>query len=293
MRKSGLFLNMPDYFELMAKAKEDTQCAAEVWRDILPEVLGSRLESMYTKGSASKHWDSHIDYVPTISDVDIHITIKNDKPLFGNYSDDFDKAIEISHQCEEEFIRRRPDHLHIPRMQVIETRFLKQHVRYTPPRLQDVVVLFGEPKIPKRMPKADAIRANDLENIMDLKEYLTDFPRSMFDRTGLDWWTTIRPMTWRVSPTPVRIITQTHPNPIDVWSWNRTKIHAALLERGYEKLAKHYHSFYDTGWRLFLSGFTDLKAFRETAVNGYYVLYDSYWLADKLISDVNTSRLDL
>ncbi len=284
---------MPNYSEMMAKAKEDTQCAVEVWRDILPEVLGSKLESMYAKGSASKSWDSYIDYVPTISDVDLHITIKNNKPLFGNYSDDFDKAIEISYKCEEEFIRRRPDHLHIPRMQVIETRFLEQHERYTPPRLQDIIVLHGEPTIPKRIPKADTIRANDLENLIDLKEYLHDMPRSMIDRTGLDWWPTIRNMTWRVSPSPVRIITQTHPDPIDVWSWNRTKIHDALLERGYEKIARHYHGFYDSGWRLFLSGFSDLKAFRETAVHGYYVLYDSYWLADKLISDVNTSRLEL
>jgi hypothetical protein len=284
---------MPDYSKLMTQAKDDTKCATEVWSDLLPEFLGSRLESMYTKGSASKPWDSHIDYVPTISDVDIHITLKNDKPLFSSYSEDFDKAIEISRQCEEEFIRRRPNHLHIPRMQVIETRFLQQHDRYTPPRLQDIVVLYGKPKIPKRMPKADTIRANDIENIIELKEYLHDMPRHMIDRTGLDWWSTIRNMTWRVSPSPVRIITQTHPDPIDVWSWNRTKIHDTLLERGYEKLAKYYHGFYDAGWRLFFSGFRDLKAFRETAVNGYYVLYDSYWLADELIADVNTSRLEL
>jgi hypothetical protein len=284
---------MVDYFELMEKARDDTQCAMNVWSDLLPEVLGSRLESMYTKGSANKPWDSHIDYVPILSDVDIHITLKDDKPLYGSYSDDFDKAVELSRMCEDEFIRRRPNHFHIPRMQVIETRFLKQLERYTPPRLQDIVVFYGEPKIPKKIPKADIIRAGDIENIIGLKEYLHDLPRSMLDRTGLDWWSIIRNMTWRVSPSPVRIITQTHPDPIEVWSWNRTKIHRALLERGYEKLAKYYYGFYDTGWRLFLSGFSDLKAFRETAVNGYYVLYETYWAADKLISDVNTSRLEL
>ncbi|MGY5857987.1 MAG: hypothetical protein RTU63_01360 [Candidatus Thorarchaeota archaeon] len=284
---------MPDYSNMMKQAREDTECALKVWTDILPEILGSRLESMTTKGSATKPWDSHIDYVPVLSDVDIHITMKKDKPLFGSYSEDFEKAVEISKQCEEEFIRRKPDYFHIPRMQVIETHHLKQHVRYTPPRLQDIEVLYGEPKIPKRKPKPDTIREGDLENIIELKEYLQDMPRRIFDRTGLDWWAIIRVMCWRVSPSPVRIITQTHPDPLDVWSWNRTKIHGALLERGYEKLAKHYHAFYDAGWRLFLSGFSDLKAFRETAVNGYYVLYDCYWAVDELISDVNTSRLEL
>jgi hypothetical protein len=118
-------------------------------------------------------------------------------------------------------------------------------------------------------------------------------PRSMFDRTGMDWWSTIRPMTWRVSPTPVRLITQTHSDPIDVWSWNRTNIREALHQREYEKIAEHYYGFYDTGWKLFLSGFSDLKAFRETTVHGYYVLYECYWAIDRLISDVNTSRLEL
>jgi hypothetical protein len=284
---------MPDYSEMMKEAREDTQCVMKVWSEVLPEILGSRLESMYTKGSAIKSWESHIDYVPIISDVDIHITLKNDKPLFGSYSEDFDKAIEMSQRCEEEFIRRRPDHFHIPRMQVIETLFLKQDEKYTPPRPQDISVLYGEPKIPKRTPKADIIRGRDIANIIELKEYLHDLPRHMIDRSGLDWWGTIRNMTWRVSPSPVRIITQTHSDPIDVWSWNRTKIHDGLLERGYEKLAKHYYGFYDAGWRLFLSGFSDLKAFRETAVNGFYVLYESYWAVDELISDVNTSRLEL
>ncbi|TFG26378.1 hypothetical protein EU528_14470 [Candidatus Thorarchaeota archaeon] len=278
---------------MMKQAREDTQCAMKVWADLLPELIGSRLESAYTKGSANKTWDSHIDYVPTISDIDIHITLKDDKSLFGSYAEDFEKAVEMSQICEEEFIRRRPDHLHIPRMQVMETHFLKQNERYTPPRLQDITVLYGEPKIPKRMPKKDTVRAGDIENIIELKEYLSDLPRRIMDRTGLDWWAIIRVMCWRVSPSPVRIITQTHTDPLDVWSWNRTKIHGALLERGYEKLAKHYHGFYDAGWRLFLSGFTDLKAFRETAVQGYYVLYDSYWAVDELISDVNTSRLEL
>ncbi|MFW9769230.1 MAG: hypothetical protein ACFFEM_10450, partial [Candidatus Thorarchaeota archaeon] len=73
------FRIMPDYSEMMKKARKDTQCAMEVWSDTLVEVLGSSLESIYSKGSATKPWESHIDYVPTISDVDIHITIKGNK----------------------------------------------------------------------------------------------------------------------------------------------------------------------------------------------------------------------
>ncbi len=271
---------MPDYSEMMEKAKEDTQCAIEVWSEILPEILGPRLESMYAKGSATKPWESHIDYVPTISDVDIHITLKDNKPLFGTYSEDFDRALEISEQCEEEFVRRRPDYFHVPRMQVIETRLLRKIDKYTPPRPKDILVLFGKPVLQKP-PNRDVIREGDLERIVEDREFIFDLPRRIFDRTGLDWWAIIRIMTWRVSPSPFRILTQYHFDPIDVWSWNRTKVHSALLEEGYEKLAEYYHGFYDAGWRLYQSQFKGLKEFREIAKHGYYVLYESFIQAQR------------
>jgi len=280
---------MPDYSEMMEKAREDIQCAIQVWTETLTETVGSRLESLYAKGSATKPWDSHIDYVPTISDVDIHITLKDDKPLFGPYSDDFDRAVEISQRSEQEFLRRRPDYFHIPRMQVIETHFLKASGKYTPPRQEDILVLYGKPVLQKP-PKPHTIREGDIERIVEEKEYIFEMPRRIFDRTELDWWAVIRVMTWKVSPSPFRILTQHHSDPIDVWSWNRTKIHAALKEFDYDKLARHYHGFYDAGWRLFLSSFKDLKAFRECAVNGYYVLWECLWIVDRMISDVNTSR---
>jgi len=249
---------MPDYSDMMRKAKEDARCAMEVWSEVLQEILGPRLESIYSKGSANKPWDSHIDYVPIISDVDIHITLNDSNPLFGNYSEDFDKAVEVSQRCEEEFCRRRPDHLHIPRMQVIDTHALKEGGKYTPPRPQDIKVLFGEPPLPKRLPSPETIRKGDMERIIEEREYIFESARRIFDRSGLD-----------------------------VWSWNRTKILDALQHEWFEKLAKHYHGFYDAGWRLFLSGFKDLAAFRETAVNGYYVLWETLWIAEKMIGDVN------
>lgn len=272
---------MPDYSELLEKAKEDTQCAMEVWADILPKFFGSRLEYVYAKGSALKSWDSHIDYVPTISDVDIHIGLKDDEPLFGNTTNDFDKAVDISRQCEDEFLRRRPEHLHVPRMQVIETRFLIGNEKYTPPRPQDIQNLYGEPLL-LELPTPDVIRAGDLERILSKTEFLDDLPRRILDRTGLDWWAIIREMCWRVSPSPVRILTQSQPDPIDVWSWNRTKIHRVLKEEGYDRLAEYYYGFYDAGWRLYLSEFKDLKEFRETAKNGYYVLQESLSEAKRL-----------
>jgi hypothetical protein len=268
---------------MMEKAKADTQYAMEVWSDILPLFFESRLEYVYTKGSAVKPWDSHIDYVPTISDVDIHVGFTDDDSIFGKSRDDFDTALKISKQCESEFIERRPDHLHVPRMQVMETRFLMKDERYTPPRLQDIQVLYGEPQL-QELPNSDVIRTGDLERVFEDMEFIDDMPRRIFDRTGLDFWAFMRLMCWRVSPSPVRILTQNNPDPIDVWSWNRTRIHRKLLEEGYDKIAEHYFGFYDSGWRLYLSEFKDLDEFRETAKHGYYVLRECFDEAQRIHS---------
>lgn len=264
---------MSDYSVLMRKARADTECATEVWADILPQFFGSRLDSFYAKGSAFKTWDSYIDYVPIISDVDIHICTLGDEPLFLGSSKDFDDALNLSAQCEKEFLRRRPDHLHIPRMQVIETRFLKQIEKYTPPRHQDIRVLYGTP-ILEEPPSPEIVRSGDLERILADEEFVSDIPRRTLDRTGLDFWAFIRQITWRVSPFPVRILTQNLDDPIDAWSWNRTNIHKALLEAGYDAIAKYYHGFYSAGWELYLSNFQGLDEYREMAKNGYYVLYE-------------------
>jgi len=264
---------MSEYSELMQKARADTECAMRVWADILPQFIGTRLDCVYTKGSANKTWDSYIDYVPIISDVDIHVGIFHDEALFSGSSHDFDGALDLSARCEAEFLRRRPDHFHIPRMQVIETRFLKQNDNYTPPRPQDVRILYGNPTY-QEPPTPEIIRAGDLERLFEEEEFVKDLPRRIMDRTGLDFWAVIRAMVWRVAPSPVRILTQNHDDPIDVWSWNRTAIHRELLESGYDTIAKYYHGFYKTGWKLYLSNFQGLDEFRETVKNGYYVLYE-------------------
>jgi hypothetical protein len=264
---------MQDYSEMLKRARGDTECALEIWAEILPRFFEPRLEYIYAKGSALKPWDSHIDYVPTISDVDIHIGLKDDEPLFGDTPKDFDTAINLARQCEEEFLRRRPNHLHVPRMQVMETRFLLQNEKYTPPRPEDIQVLYGEPHL-RELPSPDIIRAGDLERIFDEKEFIDDLPRRILDRTGLDWWAIIRIMCWRVSPSPIRILTQKHPDPLDVWSWNRTTIHRELLKEGHDKIASYYHGFYESGWSLFLSEFNGLSEFRAVVTHGYNLLVE-------------------
>ena len=39
---------------------------------LLDDIPSQEIRGIYLKGSAQKEWDSPVDYVPEISDVDIH-----------------------------------------------------------------------------------------------------------------------------------------------------------------------------------------------------------------------------
>lgn len=41
--------------------------------DALVDRFGDRISHIWVKGSAQKRWDGPVDYVPELSDVDIHL----------------------------------------------------------------------------------------------------------------------------------------------------------------------------------------------------------------------------
>lgn len=260
---------MPDFVELQKRARQDIQVALSVWTEILksPE-RGARFA--YAKGSATKEWDSPIDYVPVVSDLDIHVEYPEDTP-FLYPPDEFADGMHVSVEYESRFYEHHPDSLHLPRSQVIPLEHLKRATVYIPPRRGDVSVLFGDFH-PLDMPDSDTIRHIDLENLQELGVFLQEIPLQVVDRTGLDFWTTIRRMAWRVSPSPVRFLTQFYDDPVDLWSWNRSRIEGLLREYDYGDLADLYHGFYMAAWETFLTDFKDSRSLRECTKHGYYLL---------------------
>ena len=142
---------------------------------------------------------------------------------------------------------------------------------YCPPRISDVHILFGEPK-QEEIPDIDTIRKQDAANLLELEKYIEPIPRQVFDRAGHDLWYLIRSMTWRVSPSPIRILSQSHEDPIALWSWNRTRIEQELRNQDHEQIADNYRGFYMSGWDLFLSEFKSLSAYRNVVTHGYNLL---------------------
>ncbi len=261
---------MPDFQPLQARAREDIESCGQAWNAVLQTEFGNKLDYVIMKGSCVKPWDSPIDYVPVLSDVDIHVKTVDDAPMILSEVS-FEQALEISESFEKEFLKRQPEHLHMPRTQLVDVNRLKQLIIYVPPRLENVQILHGNPK-QENPPSPDVIREIDRNNMQELEEVLERLPLSTVDRVGFDIWSLVRRICWLVSPTPVRLLSQQHEDPLEVWSWNRTRIAKELKESDRAHIAEHYVGFYRSGWDMFLSDFKSNKAYRSVIHHGYLLL---------------------
>ena len=68
----------PNDFPAREVLRADVEAMAEAWRTVLLEELGAAaIDGLYLKGSAAKRWDSLVDYVPELSDVDLHVRLSD------------------------------------------------------------------------------------------------------------------------------------------------------------------------------------------------------------------------
>ncbi len=262
---------MVDFSKIHKSARHDVRVCIQAWSETLQEFFGTRLDFIYTKGSAVKAWDSPIDYVPILSDVDVHFHLTDDGPIFADADTAFDTSMKILEEHERRFYMIEPAPLHFPRSQLSHLNAIKKEEWYTPPRPQDVTVVIGNPPF-DTFPDPDRIRVIDKWRTEETASVIQRIPVSLIDRSGPDYWTLVRRLSWRVSPAPVRLLTQAHPDPAEVWSWNRTKIVEELNKAGYTELASHYTDYYMAGWDMFLSGLKSVDAYRHLLFHGYHIL---------------------
>jgi hypothetical protein len=139
------------------------------------------------------------------------------------------------------------------------------------PRKDDIKVLYGKPNLFENR-ESSTIRELDKRRLLAIQEFLPTLPLSMIDRTGLEFWTIIRRMNWRVSPAPVRLVSQHHEDPLSVWKLNRTKIVDELNKFGYHQIAEIYINYYQTGWIAFKENFRESNTLRKLITLGFNVL---------------------
>ncbi|MFX0120954.1 MAG: hypothetical protein ACFFCU_18730 [Promethearchaeota archaeon] len=271
--------NYDDYLQL---AREDIEHSLEVWKSLLINEFSDKIDYIYAKGSAVKPWQSPFDYVPILSDIDIHIMLKKNKSLFCNGLNAFKKSLEISEKYERIFTKKFPNTLHLPRTQLVIINHLLKSLDYIPPRSNDVKIVYGDPVFPS-IPKPHIIREIDFKKLLELHDTVERIPINLIDRTGIDYWVLIRRINWQVSPTPIRVLTQVlDTSPDEIWSWNRTKLINELENQGYVELTNHYKQYYLAGWKAFLAEYQDPQTFREVIYYGYHVLITSLEIVQEL-----------
>src|SRR5205814_10092859 len=88
---------------------------ASIVEAVLANLGESEVVAVLAHGSSLKPWDSLIDYVPELSDVDVQLVLKDPDP----FERDLERALAIQSDYERRFAARVPHPCHIPRPQIM------------------------------------------------------------------------------------------------------------------------------------------------------------------------------
>ena len=254
---------------------------------LLEEIPKLEIRGIYFKGSAQKEWDSPLDYVPELSDVDIHLLFTDDSSI-DRYLGSIPIILDLQSKVEARFLSKNAKPLHIPRLQLIVLNHLLQEEDYIPSPEKAVSVLYGKgyPKVDASNP--DMIRGYDCKRLLNEEEFLSELPLRVIDKPCKYLWYALRLLFWHVSPIGPRILHISGLSYDEVWSINRTQITSLLRETGKDKLAEEYSQFYLSSWNYFLSDYADTDAGRSSITAGVNVLQRGVEIASSWLSKGST-----
>lgn len=240
-----------------SRLRAETRAMAEAWAEVLVELLPpAALRAVHFKGSALKAWDSPIDYVPGLSDVDIHVTLATEADVAR--LDDLDSALRVNHAVLGAYRRRVPAPLHVPKPQLVIANQLERDASILPSPAATVETLWGEAYREYALTEDEqaAQRARDRDELRHPAhlEFTKALPLRAIDRIGDRIVPLLGELNWRVSPVAPRVLEVAGVSYAEAWSLNRTRLVAALRERALVTLADCYQAYYLAGWRLFLEG---------------------------------------
>jgi hypothetical protein len=232
---------------------------------------------IYAKGSALKPWDSPLDYVPELSDLDVQLLLRDPDLL-----DDLERALAVQADLERRFFRRAPRPLHLPRPQIqVINRFLESPT-FSPSPAPVVQTLFGRPYAEVHpLTNREAVREADRWGLLERAkpEDLRAFPLNFMDMPGKYLFHCLRQLTWRVGPTASRVLSLLGSSFEEAWGHNRTHLVGRLEAAGQAGLAADYAGFYLCAWDFYRSGYADSDAARQAVRHGVRVLEAGHRLA--------------
>ena len=255
------------------RLRAEVDCLAACFLEqLLESIPEGEIRGLYCKGSSNKAWESPLDYVPEVSDVDMHLWFHDDD-AWRRYLQTVPQAMAILEGVEARFRARVPEPLHEPRPQLIVWNKIaaeREDVVHSP--RSTVTVLYGEEYPKADYSEADAIRRHDANNLVHDSEWAMISGLDVVDKPGRYLWQALRPVTFRVSPAGPRVLHLLGLGTEDAWSMNRTRATAAMRERGLDGLADDYTGYYLSSWDYFLSGLKDTDAGRAAVAAAVRVL---------------------
>lgn len=259
----------PDRQRLRAEVRGLAECVRD---QLLGRIPAPEIRGVYLKGSSVKAWESPLDYVPEISDVDIHVWFRDDD-AWRRHLDTLPQALKIQAGIEACFAQRIARPIHHPRLQLVVLNKIIAELRsfvYSP--RSTVTVLHGE-----AYPEADysgpaGIRRNDAVDLVEMAGWLDQMPLHLVDKPGVYAREGLRQLVWRVAPAGPLVLHISGLDTEHVWSLNRTRVTAALRDLGLGALADAYRDFYLAAWDYFLSSFADTNACRAAILAASRVL---------------------
>ena len=264
-------LGWPDDYPSPASVRKEVDAmVASIAEALLRRIPASQIAGIYFKGSAQRRWDSLLDYVPEISDVDVHVLFRDDESVARRLGT-VEEALAIQSHIEAAYRAKVASPLHTPRPQLTILNHLLRDPEYSPSPRETVTTLHGDD-----YPEAtyDEHRERELAcaRMLSHCEALKTLPLRVVDRPGSLLLTVVRDLTWRVSPSGPRVLSVLGMPAAQAWSLNRTEVVAALEEQREGDLATSYRDFYLSAWAYFLSRYADSAAARSTVRAGAEVL---------------------
>ncbi len=272
------------------RLRAETRCLAACVRDLLlAHVTETEIRGIYLTGSTVKPWDSPLDYVPEVSDVDIHVAFHADN-AWRQYLDTVPRALAIQAEIEVCFAKRIAQPLHHPRLQLlVMNQLMAERPGFVYAPQSTVVVLHGEAYPHDDYKDPDTTRRHNAANLVERAKFVQRLPLLAIDRLGPHTRDLLGQLVWRVSPVGPLALHLSGLGTEHVWSLNRTRVTAELRGLGLDTLADSYSTFYLSGWDYFLSGFTDTNVYRAaiqagTGVLTYGAELGRQWLAENSLT---------
>ncbi len=246
----------PAHYPAPARLGRDIELMVAAIKAAVVATFGAEaVVGLYFKGSAQKPWHSLVDYVPGLSDVDMHLRLT---PAEAPRFDQMPTALQLSAAIDHEFQLLADEtadgeFFHVPRPQITLLNALEAEGGVFASPASIVETIYGVPYEGADYTGLEAVRVQDRASLIANAEAAQAIAGALADRNGEYLWDLLRRVSWRLSPTASRALSVAGLDPQFAWTQPRTLLIAALRDAGLAAIADPYEAWFVAAWEYSLS----------------------------------------